>query len=136
MKTLNYILVAVSVVLLAVACSCGASSDKPSSVVESASPVSMPVEKTEHEQLLSEGWSYLGIACFDIKLSNDWIGFSRSSCKIYFKDGHYTVTTDWGYGHVRRYPMKKGSYRLYDGDDKYTYNGKFVIDRDEYYLNF
>ena len=136
MKTLNYILVAVSVVLLAVACSCGTSSDKPSSVVESASPVSMPVEKTEHEQLLSEGWSYLGLVDFDLKYSDDWIDFNRSSCNIYFKDGHYTVTTRWRSGHEQRYPMKKGSYRLYHCDDKYTYNGKFVIDRDEYYLNF
>lgn len=144
MKTSRLFLVVISSVLMAVVYSCGSSNEKSSDKAASAdsAPVSISVpleeEKTAHDQLLSEGWSYLGRVEVDEKLADDAICFLEGHYEIYFKDGHYTAIENANEtGYVPRYPVRKGTYRLNDFGDKYTYTGKFIVDGIyEYYFNF
>lgn len=139
MKTSHLFLVVISSVLLFVVYSCGSSNEKSSSEAPITDNPSVTKAQTVHEQLLSEGWSYLGRVKADLMGYADLIRRLGVNYDIYFKDGHYTAIYHHHQhqtGNFPRYPVKKGTYRLTDGSDRYTYTGKFVASGDEYYFNF
>jgi hypothetical protein len=138
MKTSNLFLVVVSSVLLTIVYSCGSSNENSSGGAASSDSAPTLEEKTAHEQLLSEGWSYLGSVEVDLKDSDNHIISGFGPYCIYFKDNHYTAVNhlnQYDKGYFARYPVKKGSYRLMHYDEKYTYNGRFNVKGDEYYFN-
>ena len=93
-------------------------------------------EKTAHEIILSEGWSYLGVADAKRYYSENDISY-LTSFKIYFKDGNYTAINSLETSpNALRYPVSKGTYRFRVWDETYTFNARMTYGGDYAYLNF
>lgn len=93
-------------------------------------------EKTAHEIILSEGWSFLGVADAKRYYSENDMSYI-GSFNIYFKDGNYTAIKLLDTSpRALRYPVSKGTYRFRIWDETYTFNARMTYRGDYAYLNF
>lgn len=100
-------------------------------------------EKTAHEIILSEGWSFLGVADAYSETDKYYLDSGENdmsylaSFNIYFKDENYTAIKLLDTSpRALRYPVSKGTYRFRKRDETYTFNARMTYRGDYAYLNF